>query len=227
MAIKGKKRSRGGRSGRAIASAPRPTLVVRKKPLFRRTWFRVVLLIVVLGALGAASVAGWASYRDNQRQEAERRDVQRTGALIEGGLAVVGQGTPAGFSVLPQIPGVLAEIQGGEARERRVREQAAGWAESARQAAAVLAEIETDNARLRSAVDRMGEALDSYAELAGRVGEAAGLEGRALRRELRALTEELTAAQGTFDTAWFEYQAARQAVGLGGPEAPGGFGPPG
>ena len=49
MAIKGKGRTR---SRRVIAAPPRPQLVVRKPPLWRRRWVRVVVVLIVLAGIG-------------------------------------------------------------------------------------------------------------------------------------------------------------------------------
>ena len=49
MAIKGKGRTR---SRRVIAAPPRPQLVVRKPPLWRRRWVRVVVALIVLAGIG-------------------------------------------------------------------------------------------------------------------------------------------------------------------------------
>lgn len=205
------------------ASAPKPKLVVPKKPLLHRTWFRLVLAALVLVALGGASVAGWASYRANQREEAAREEVRRTGALIEAGLATVGQQTPGGFTVLPQMPAAVAQFQSGEARPNRVRRQAQEWVESTRSAAAQLEGIETDNERLRSAVTRMEEALGAYSRLAERLVAAVDLEGKEQQDELVAISDQVAVISSNFSTAWFEYQAARQEAGLeGGPVVPGG-----
>jgi len=49
LAIKGKGRAR---SRRVIAAPPRPQLVVRKPPLWRRRWVRVVVVLIVLAGIG-------------------------------------------------------------------------------------------------------------------------------------------------------------------------------
>ena len=49
MAIKGKSKSRGGR--RVVAAPPRPTLVVRKPPIWKRRW-----VWATLGTVGAAAI---------------------------------------------------------------------------------------------------------------------------------------------------------------------------
>jgi hypothetical protein len=49
LAIKGKGRTR---SRRVIAAPPRPQLVVRKPPLWRRRWLRIVVVLIVLAGVG-------------------------------------------------------------------------------------------------------------------------------------------------------------------------------
>ena len=49
MAIKGKGRTR---SRRVIAAQPRPQLVVRKPPLWRRRWVQIVVVLIVLAGIG-------------------------------------------------------------------------------------------------------------------------------------------------------------------------------
>jgi hypothetical protein len=48
MAIKGKRRARGRR---VVAAPPRPQLVVRKPPIFRRRWFLITLGVVAIGGI--------------------------------------------------------------------------------------------------------------------------------------------------------------------------------
>ncbi len=52
MAIKGKGRTR---SRRVIAAPPRPQLVVRKPPIWRRRWLLVVVVLVVLAGIGTGA----------------------------------------------------------------------------------------------------------------------------------------------------------------------------
>ena len=113
MAIKGKKKSKGGSGTRRITTAPRPQIVVPKKPVMQRTWFRAILIGIVLAAVSVWAVLYLDERRDAQAAQEAQDEVRTTGALIEGAVGLVGSALPGGigFQVLPDLGATLAEMQ--------------------------------------------------------------------------------------------------------------------
>lgn len=214
MAIKGKRRSRGGK-GRARAAAPRPVMVQRKPPLVRRTWFRLtVLAVLVLAAAGITF--GVVSARRQAAEEREaREEVQRVGALMEGALVGIGQAIPGGAPViLPELGQAVSGITTGDARPRRVERNAAEWEEGLTTGIERLAEIRTDRGDLRRAVAGVREGLELYLPIVREVPQVARLRGRRGEEAATALLESLSAAGAAVSEGWGIYQQARQEVGL-------------
>lgn len=112
MPIKGKRPKSGGR-GRRITRAPRPQIVIPKKPLTHRIWFRAVLIGLLLAVVGVWGFLYLDERQDAQAAEDAQDEVRRTGALIEGALQLVGTPLPGGigFQVLPDLGATLAQMQ--------------------------------------------------------------------------------------------------------------------
>ena len=64
MAIKGKGRTR---SRRVVAAPPRPQLVVRKPPIWRRPWFLIAFGVVAVAGILVAVLTGIHSRRPPSR----------------------------------------------------------------------------------------------------------------------------------------------------------------
>ena len=81
MAIKGKRRPRGGRT---VATPPRPQLVVRHKPFWQRRWFWITMGVVAVAAIAVGIVL---NMRANDREESRKRQlaaVQNFSTAIQG-----------------------------------------------------------------------------------------------------------------------------------------------
>ncbi len=220
MAIKGKRRSRGGRS-RAPAAPPKPKLVTPKKPLLRRTWVQATVLLILLGGIAGGALAGWRARRAAAEREELREAVARAGVRIETAVTQIGgQIGPGAFLVLPEMGQAISEIQTGEYRERRIRRDAEDWAARLTAAEAALAAIETDNRDLRRAIQSLRDGITLHAEVAADVPRALDLEGKERRTLLRDLQRRLQEAGGTFNRGWLIYLNERIDVGLEGEEAP-------
>ncbi len=220
MAIKGKKRSRGGRS-RAPAAPPKPKLVTPKKPPFQRTWVRVTFVLIVLGGIAGGAWAIWVDRRNAAEREERQEAVSRAGLRIETALSQVGQVIPgAGVLVLPEMSQAILEIQSGEFRPRRIRRGAEDWLERLAGADAALAAIETDNRDLRRAIRTLREGLAGYTAVAADVPGALDLDEEEREAFLTELQERLAEPAGIVNSGWLIYQNERVDVGLEGPEAP-------
>lgn len=213
MAIKGKRRSRGGRA--RVAAPPRPVFVEPKKPLFRRLWFRTLLGAVLIGLMATAGFFFWQERQAAAEAEEAREDVARLGVHIEGALLGVAQQLGGQLIVLPEMGEALVQIQSGEARERRVRRQAEGWEEALRETDQSLAAIETDRGQIRQAIARLREGLGQFIALAGDIPEILDADDEDERRELAVeLATRHQEASATISNGWLIYQGVRAEVGL-------------
>ena len=214
MAIKGKRRSRGGRS-RARTIAPRPTLVVPKKPFFQRTWVRVTMVVLLVLAVAGITLGVIAARRSAAEREAAQREVTRVGQAMEEALAPVAQIGGGTALILPELDSTIIEIQGGEARPRQVERRIAGWDEELRAAAEDLGAIETDRPALRQAIERIGGGLELYLALLEGVPALLELETRPeIEEAILALQPEFQAASGTVQSGYLIYLNERVDVGL-------------
>jgi hypothetical protein len=211
VAIKGKRRTR-SRSGRTVATAPRPYLVRPKTPLFRRTGTKVVLVV-----LAEALVFGLLVLGDAQTDEdAARQEVSEFASLVDAQLyqGGVAQQSFAGPLILPQLGETISQIRTGQAKEADVLENAASWSELATGAADGLAEVQTDRPGLKEARKLMEQGLRLYASLADEVRVAVQLEGRPQKELIDAIGRQLEAAATVFDTGYGMLQEERRKVGL-------------
>lgn len=220
MAIKGKRRSRGGKA-RARAGAPRPVLVQRKPPLARRTWFRVTAALVLVLAAAGIAFGVVVSRRNAAERQAAREEVQRVGALLEGSIVGIGGVAPGGVPViLPELGQTVSQITTGDARPRRVARDAAGWEEGLQAAIEELGGITTDREDLRRAVTQVREGLELYLPIVRDVPEVARLRGDERAEAAAKIQDGLAAAAAAVDSGWGVYRTARAEVGLS-------MGPPG
>jgi len=91
MAIKGKRRSRGGRT---VAAPPRPQLVVRRKPVWQRTWFWITIGVI---AVIAIVLGVMANMRANDREASRKRQL----AAVQNFSSAVQAEFPDDRSVVP------------------------------------------------------------------------------------------------------------------------------
>ncbi len=211
MAIKGKRRTR-SRSGRAVATAPRPYLVPPKTPLMRRTGTKVVLVLVAWAVVfGFLVLADAQSDADRRREEVSEFTSLVEAQLYQGNVA---QESFAGPLVLPQLGEAVSQLQSGEANEGELVENASSWADAAGRAADGIAGIEADLAGLKESRNLVEHGLDLYAGLARQVGVAAELDGPSRRALLDTIGVQLTTAATIFDTGYGALQEERRLAGL-------------
>lgn len=211
MAIKGKRRGR-SRSGRTVATAPRPYLVPPKTPLLRRTGAKVVLVLLAEVFVFALLVMADAQSDADRRREqiSEFTSLVET-QLYQGGAA---QESFAGPLILPQLGEALSQLQAGGGDQQDLVENTASWSEVAGRAGDGIAEIDTDLARLKEARNLMEHGLDLYSGLAQQVGLASELEGRSLRTLLETIGRQMVTAATIFDTGYGILQEERRLAGL-------------
>ena len=211
MAIKGKRRTR-SRSGRTVATAPRPYLVPPKTPLMRRTVTKFVLVVLgwtlVFGLLAMLDAQGDA---DRRRGEISEFTSLVEAQLYQGGAA---QQSFAGPLVLPQLGESLSQLESGQGNEAELVENTDAWSDVAERAGNGIGEIDTDLAGLKEARNLMGQGLDLYAALARQVGIAVELEGPSRRPLLETIGRQLVTAATIFDTGYGVLQEERRLAGL-------------
>ncbi len=210
MAIKGKRRGR-GRSGRTVATAPRPYLVRPKTPLSRRTGMKVVLVLLVEALVFTLLILADAqSDADRQREQISEFTSLVEAQLYQSGAA---QESFAGPLVLPQLGEALSQLQAGEAPEDLL-ENTESWADVAERAGDQIGGIETDLAGLKEARNLMEHGLRLYSGLADEVGVAAQVEGRTQGTLVRTIGEQMAVAATIFDTGYGALQEERRKAGL-------------
>ncbi|MEX2458502.1 MAG: hypothetical protein WD770_05910 [Actinomycetota bacterium] len=119
MAIKGKGKTRGGRPG---TNAPRPVIVVPKKPFLARGSTRWGALALVLIGVGVTMFVAWQKQKadeERQRQGIAIEEVDRRVTLALQSVATPGAGSA--ISVLPEFTAQVEQFKAGEARPAAVR----------------------------------------------------------------------------------------------------------
>jgi hypothetical protein len=211
MAIKGKRRGR-ARSGRTVATPPRPFMVPTKVPLLRRTGAKVVLILIAEAIVFSLLIAADAASDAGRRQERiEEFSTLLNAQLFQSGVA---QQTPGGALVLPQMGQAIAQLQSGEADAETVARDAEEWARLAARASEGVATLRTDIAALAGARSLMEQGLLLYAGLADQVGIAVGLDKEAQAELSAVITDQLQVAARVFDTGYGRFQEERLRAGL-------------
>lgn len=220
MAIKGKRRARGGRP---VGAAPRPVIVLPRKPLLQRRGFRIGLAVFLAAALGGGVAGGLLASRSGRQVEREREAVQQFSSLVEASLVGVGQSIgPSQFLPFPEL---LADVDGlrtEEVRPRKAIRDATTFADAARAAYTRIEEI--DSSRLAREQDLplslveaqqlLVQSLKIYEQLAVtlRMAAEAGAEER---EDLLLLAEQLIpVAADLFDSGYQKLNNERARLGL-------------
>lgn len=205
MAIKGKGRARGTRRG--VAGAPRPHLVIPRKPLFQRRGVQITLLVVLVSGIAALVWYGLARQRNAERLAAQREEVSSFGTFVEEALRTtrVGQPILTQYLILPELDNAVSQLKSGGLNAKRLSEladQARNWSKQARDAADAIRNLQPDLADLKEGRNLMRRALELYAGLADSVVAATVLEGKPRRDLVASVENQLTAAAEVWDTGW-------------------------
>lgn len=213
MAIKGKRKPK-GRTGRAIAAAPRPYLVPPRTPWYQRTSAKFVLVLLAEAVLFLFLAAADAqSDADRRREEIAEFTSLVEARIFAGGVATPSFGAPL---VLPELGQTLTQLQAGQRFDREeVTGNAEGWAGSATAAADGIGAIETDNLPLKEARNQMEQGLLIFAEIADQITVAARLDEGNVRDDLVAsIGEQSVVAAQVFDAGYGKLQEERRKAGL-------------
>jgi hypothetical protein len=220
MAIKGKRRTRATRRG--IAAAPRPHLVIPRKPILRRRGVQITLVVLLLALMGGLVFWGVRTQRNNQRLAREREDVSSFGSFVEEVLQrrAMGQAVVTQFLILPELPTTVAQLKAGQGREEQITQQARAWSTQAAGAAQDIADLQPDLGELREARNLMRRGLELYSSAASTLAVAARLEGQPQKGLIASLERQLAAAAEVWDIGWAKLAGARIRLGILNPAPP-------
>jgi hypothetical protein len=234
MAIKGKGKTRGGKS---VAPAPRPVIVTRKPPFYRRKGVGIALLAILVVGIGAAIYVAVHSASVKSFTTKQRDDVGKFSDKVTS--AVPSQAQSVGGSTLFLFPNAstsLDALSKGTTKPADSLTEANDWADQAKTAADAIAAIKTDQLipsdLTASASELRAEGLTRKALADAQFLMVKGLRmyqqafalwqiaaapdtPAATRVKLAAQAKALATTAGElFDRGWAEFVQVRHQVGL-------------
>jgi type II secretory pathway pseudopilin PulG len=237
MAIKGKKKSRGG--GRAVAAPPRPVLVAQRRPLLKRTGFRITLALVLLTLIILGAALGIGARNRGRQEQAAQEAVRTFQTRVEAALTAkaVGQDLGSGFVILPEFGQRLSAVQAGEADAGEIADLAGRWSTDVTEAATKIAGLNPGTSTaaddLLDIREQLRQGLTLFSGMAKELAVAVGLKGEPREALVAVLQEQFASSAAVFDAAWRELQELRARIGIpeqapagapgGIPGAPGGI----
>jgi hypothetical protein len=220
MAIKGKRRPRGTRRG--IAAAPRPHLVIPKKPFFRRRGVQITVVVVLVALIAGLVWLGLARRRSARQVAAEREDASSFGTFVEEILRqrAVGQPILTTFRILPDLEAAVGQLKAGQGNEKRLVEQAGTWSAAAAGAAGDISALQPDLPELRETRNLMRRSLELYAGVADALAVAVQLDGKPRKDLLASIEKQLTAASKVWGLSWIKLTTVKARLGILPPAPP-------
>jgi hypothetical protein len=238
MAIKGKRRTRGRRM---VAAPPRPQLVVRKPPLFRRRWFLVSLGVVVIAAI---LVAVLTSIHSSNVKKLKDREAAAVGNLTQQFVAAFPaerQTVPPDlYFFYPTLSDNLDSLANGKLSAKDADDQAAKLLDSATKAASAMGKVGVEKliptsftvSRVPKAggkgitrqelVDArflMQRAFNLYASIATVMKAAAEAEGAKQKALVDDAKQMATEASDLFSQGWQTVVSIQTRLGIQAPAA--------
>jgi hypothetical protein len=199
-----------------VAGAPRPHLVIPRKPLFQRRGVQVTLIVVLVAGIAALVWWGLARQRNAREVAAEKEDVSSFGAFVEEALRANGVGQPyiGGYLILPELTDAVSRLVAGEGSPKGLAEQARTWSKEAREAAATIRKLQPNMRELQEARNLMGHSLELYSGLTDTFVVAVELEGKPRRDLLASLQTQLPEASAVWTTAWTHFARLAERLGV-------------
>jgi hypothetical protein len=234
MAIKGKRRSRGGRT--SVGAAPRPAYVVPRKPVFQRTGVRVFLILFLLAGIITGIVVGINVRNANRKREEARQDVKEFQVRVEAALTAesIGQTGSSSPLILPELGQTISELQGDQIKKGQIKEkkeQLQTWNANAKEAAEKIALLDTGSSEyakdLTQSKNLIRQSLMIYAGLAQSVSIALDLEGKPRQDLIQNIVDQYPSGATVFDSGWQGLQTLRSELGIAEPIVPPGLQQPG
>jgi hypothetical protein len=141
MAIKGKGRTR---SRRVVAAPPRPQLVVRKPPIWRRPWFLIAFGLVVVAGILTAVFTGIHSSNAKKLKDRERAAV---GTLTQQFVAQFPTDRQVSQNLdffYPSLVGDLDKLAAGKLKAKDADDEAQKLLDSATKAASGIGRVNVE-----------------------------------------------------------------------------------
>jgi hypothetical protein len=208
LAIKGKKKTRGGRPG---TNAPRPVVVVPKRPILARPITRWGILGLVVLAIAATLLIAWNKEQDKKVKERQGIAIDEASNKMD--LAVQGVSTPAagsGSTVLSGFTPQVEAVRAGTAKPAdvtKLEKDAKAVPKALDNAIAALGAFEIPKdllntkytAEVLDAKTLEIEALNVYKVGAELVRDALALEGKTQKTLLDRASEQFSIGARLFD----------------------------
>ncbi|HYH27724.1 MAG TPA: hypothetical protein VEA19_02985 [Actinomycetota bacterium] len=233
MAIKGKRRSKGG--SRTVAVPPRRPLVTPPTPLLKRTGVRVALSVMLLAVLGVLTWAILNARKEGREREAAQQTAVEYQTRVTAALSAkgVGQNTGTSFVLLPEFSQVVSQIQNDQVKAADVKPKIEAWTKDTTEAATKIGAINLGSGETATSLSQVSnllrQSLMLYVGMVKTLGTAVDLEKPQRDALATAVMEQIPAASAVFDTGWQQLQTLRSDLGVPAPvpEAPAGGGFPG
>jgi hypothetical protein len=228
MAIKGKRKTHGRR---VIAAPPRPQVVVRKPPIWRRRWIWGLIGALVVGGVAVGLLLKFRADGRVDRRDREIAALRTFADRVRAELPEDIQSVPGGLVVVfPELRQDLESLKEGtlkpaEARSRadEIEGAARGAAEGIEAVAVetvIPAEFEEDRARLQDAKEFLVQSFRIYEDVAGLLVLSIGQTGQE-REQLIDRTQSILGRAGSlFDSGFGILSSSLSRLGITTPIVP-------
>lgn len=252
MAIKGKKRSQKSRAKRP--SAPKPVVVVPRKPVMSRGWVHVVAVAIVAALFGLGFGYGFGKQAKTDTTVAQEANAKKLvtifDELLSDALKSVGVPNKTGeVSPFPYLKSDLEKVKSGAISPATVSKDVAQATADANSAKLTLTGVNVDKliegkpipaqirADLASAQRRLSQALTIYQRASADLKDAAHSTGAEQAAALKSAEAMAALAHDLYSDGYEDFARAQRSVGLGSSNlsrqellegagnAPGGFDP--
>jgi hypothetical protein len=234
MAIKGKTK---GRSRRVVAAPPRPTVYVRKKPLFARPWFLALLAALAIGGILTGVLTSMASSNRKELHDRTASAVTQFATAVEGVFPPAPDSQalpPTGYAMYPTLADDLDKVAKGD-KEVDGAKKGASLAESAKASGDAIAKLNVQrivpaDANVSEGPGLRGpgatrlvliesrflieQAFRIYEQIGGLMAQAAGLEGKARTGVIDRANALTTQAGRVFRQGYQKIQTLRAELGI-------------
>jgi hypothetical protein len=250
MAIKGKTK---GRSRRVVAAPPKPTVYVRKKPLFVRRWFLALIGALAVGGILFGVFTSMASSNREKLHDRTGAAVNQFATTVEA-LFPPPPGSqplpPTGYSIYPSLVGDLDKVANGT-KDFDGAEQGKALVTSAKTSGDAIAKVNVPNLVPIEANVSEGPGLRGkgatrlvlieskflleqsfrvFEQIGGLMTRAANLEGKDRQAVVDEAKDLAATAQRMFQRGYQKIQTLRAQLGIiertAFPTADGGLGGP-
>jgi hypothetical protein len=225
LAIKGKRKTTSGR--RPGTNAPRPTVVVPKRPILARRSTKWGILALVVAVVAGTLLVAWNKEQDKKERERRGEAIDEVNGQLELAVARVGApGAGSAFAILGEFTAQVESFRAGQGKADAIDAAAKPLPKSLTDAIETLSAIEVPD-QLRNteytgevidARTAMIEALNVYKVGVQLVREAVDLGGADRTAVLDRASEQFTIGARLFDFGHQKIVNIRIALGTFGGE---------